>query len=289
MSKLQIDYSIIDHNLIKSILKKRDKFSHKGDYGHGLLIAGSYGMGGSAVLAARAALRSGLGLLSVHIPYNLYEIMQISVPEAMCIIDSSNTIFSDVNCEELNKFNAVAVGPGIGKAPETVLALFNLIKNCSNPMVLDADALNILGVHSELFDSIPRNSILTPHPKEFSRIIGKYVSGQEAIKIQMELSIDKKVIIVLKGANTSISTPDGKLWINSAGNPGMATAGSGDVLSGVILGFLTQGYSPVKAAIAGVYIHSVAGDIAASIKGETSLIASDIVNYLGEAFLSVTK
>jgi len=289
MSKLQIDYSIIDHTIIKSVLKKRDKFSHKGDYGHGLLIAGSYGMGGSAVLAARAALRSGLGLLSVHIPNKLYDILQISVPEAMCITDASDTIFSEANYNELNKYKAVAVGPGIGQAPETGLALAKLIENYDNPMVLDADALNIMAAHSDLFDSIPSNSILTPHPKEFSRIIGKYVSDQEAIKIQMELSIDKKVIIVLKGANTSVSTPDGKLWVNSAGNPGMATAGSGDVLSGILLGLLTQGYNPVQAAIAGVYIHSVAGDIAASIKGETSLIASDIVNYLGEAFISVTK
>lgn len=287
MRQLEICYSNIDHSIIKPLFEKREKFSHKGDYGHGLLIAGSFGMGGSAVLAARAALRSGLGLLTVHIPNKLYDIIQISVPEAMCTIDVSNTIFSGIDWQELDMYKAVAVGPGLGKSPETALAVAKLIESCKYPMVIDADALNIIGAHSQLLDSIPENSILTPHPKEFGRLIGRYVIGQEAIRLQMELSIDKKIIIVLKGANTSVSTPDGKLWINTAGNPGMATAGSGDVLSGVILGLLTQGFDPVNAAIAGVYVHSVAGDIAASKKGETSLIASDIISYLGEAFMCV--
>lgn len=284
------NYNIIERSLITSFIKKRDKFSHKGNYGHGLLVAGSFGMGGAAVLAAKAALRAGLGLLTVHIPKKLYNILQLSIPEAICSIDSSETVFSGVDREQLDRYRAVAVGPGIGKAPETVHALSDLIKDCSSPMILDADALNIISKERGLFKSIPENSILTPHPKEFSRIIGKQiVSREEAIKLQIELSINKKVIVILKGANSSISTPGGELWVNSAGNPGMATAGSGDVLTGIILGFLTQGYSAKQAALAGVYIHSVAGDIAASYKGEISLIASDIVNYLGEGFINITS
>lgn len=289
MNQQYIDFKLLERVYVNSFFKQRDRFSHKGHYGHGLLVAGSYGMGGAAVLAAKAALRSGLGLLSVHIPKKLYNILQISIPEAICSIDSLETHFSGVNGEELNRYKAVAVGPGIGKAPETVLALAKLIKEWEGPMILDADALNIISAHKEFFAWLPENSILTPHPKEFSRIIGKSVSREEAIDLQIELSIKEKLVIVLKGAKTSISTPDGKLWINSTGNPGMATAGSGDVLTGVILGLLTQNYDAKQAALAGVYTHSVAGDIAATKKGETSLIASDIIDYLGEAFQYVMQ
>ncbi|MDD2584553.1 MAG: NAD(P)H-hydrate dehydratase [Bacteroidales bacterium] len=285
-----VNYKLIEKSLIASFVRKRERPSHKGDYGHGLLVAGSFGMAGAAVLAAKAALRAGLGLLTVHVPQKIYNIIQISVPEAICSIDSLETVFSGLNSDELNRYKRVAVGPGIGKAPETVVALAKLIRDCDTPMILDADALNIISVNKELLSSIPENSILTPHLKEFSKIVGKQsVSRKEAIKLQIELSINKKVIIVLKGADSSISTPDGELWVNSAGNPGMATAGSGDVLTGVILGLLTQGYDAKQAALAGVYLHSVAGDIAASNIGETSLIASDIVDYIGEAFLKVTK
>lgn len=298
---LETPFNMVDNSVVKSILKKRKKFSHKGDYGHGLLVAGSFGMGGSAILASRAALRSGLGLLTVHVPGRLYNIMQVSVPEAICTIDESDNIFTscfgndvhnigiDSYGNELVKYKAVAVGPGIGKAPETVAALEEILSKCDKPMVLDADAINIISSHKELLKLVPENSILTPHPKEFARIAGDYSDTRDGAMMQMEFSREHKVTIVLKGANTSISTPGGSLWFNPLGNPGMATAGSGDVLGGVILGLLTQGYDAEQSAIAGVYIHSMAGDLASAQKGEASLVAGDIVDHLGEAFVNVLE
>ncbi|MDP3451694.1 MAG: NAD(P)H-hydrate dehydratase [Bacteroidales bacterium] len=284
MERMETPYNMIDEESIRRILKKRGKYSHKGDYGHGLLVAGSLGMAGSAVLAAIGALRSGLGLITVHVPNRLYDILQISVPEAICTTDPSDTIFTSLFEKDLDKFSAVAVGPGLGKAPETVSALRELVAKCNKPMVIDADAINIISVNREILKDLPTNSVLTPHPKEFSRIAGDSVDSREAVEKQVRFSAQNNVTVVLKGANTSVSTPDGELWFNSTGNPGMATAGSGDVLGGVILGLMSQGYCARDAAIAGVYIHSLAGDIVAAKFGEESLISRDIASHLGEAF-----
>ncbi|NCB19803.1 MAG: NAD(P)H-hydrate dehydratase [Bacteroidia bacterium] len=301
MEELDTPYSMIDQEVVGNILKPRGKFSHKGDYGHGFLVAGSFGMGGAAVLAAKAAMRSGLGLLTVHVPQRLYHIMQVSVPEAICTVDPSDNIFTACHMEsqygyrsdsygnDLKRFRAVAVGPGIGKAPETVEALKALLAGCDKPMVLDADAINIISSHQELLRLVPPGSVLTPHPGEFARIAGEYNDTRDGVVMQMEFSKKHNVIIVLKGANTTVSTPDGKVWFNPAGNPGMATAGSGDVLGGVILGLLTQGYPATDSAIAGVFLHSLAGDLAAAQKGEASLVAGDIVDHLGEAFVRSLK
>jgi NAD(P)H-hydrate epimerase len=293
-------YFMIDSGVVEALLRRRDKYSHKGNYGHGFLIAGSYGMAGSAVLAAKGALRSGLGLLTVHVPRRLYDIMQISVPEAICTLDSSENVFtscfgrgsfgynSDAYGTDLDRYSAVAVGPGIGKAPETVNALSDILAKCDAPMVIDADAINIISSHKDMLGMIPENSVLTPHPKEFARIAGEYSDSRDGAEMQMKFSAENKVTVVLKGAHTSVSTPDGKLWFNSTGNPGMATAGSGDVLGGVILGLMTQGMEPGDAAVAGTYIHGLAGDIATSRIGEASLIAGDIVESLGEAFVKAS-
>ena len=282
IEKTETNFFMLTEELISKGLKPREKFSHKGNFGHSLLIAGSYGMGGSAILAAKGAMRSGAGLLTVHIPKLLYEIIQISVPEAICSVDWSDSIFTGV--ENIDNYNAIAVGPGLGKSPETVDGLRKLLKSNKKPMVIDADALNIIAAEKDLINLIPEGSVITPHPGEFARIAGETENSYEAVMKQLELSVKYKIVVVLKGAHTSVTTPDGEIFFNSTGNAGMATAGSGDVLTGVILALLSQGYSSKIAAVTGVFIHGLAGDIAVETTGENSLMASDIAASLGAAF-----
>jgi NAD(P)H-hydrate epimerase len=264
-------------------LKPRRKFSHKGTYGHALLLAGSYGMMGAAVLASRACLRAGAGLLTAHIPKKGYTVMQIAVPEAIVSLDPSEECFSEL--PGLKPYTAAAVGPGIGTLPAVEKALKVLFLTCRVPLVIDADALNIVAAHKELQEHIPENSILTPHPKEFERLAGQTATGYERLMKQIEFAQAHKIIVVLKGANTSIAMPDGTCFFNSTGNPGMATGGSGDVLTGILLSLLAQGYKPADAALAGVYLHGLAGDFAAMKTGRNALIASDIIKNLGNAFM----
>ena len=254
----------------------------KGNFGHALLIAGSYGKMGAAVLSARAAMRSGLGLLTVHIPKRCYEIIQTSVPAAMASVDASDEWFS--SAPVTTNFVAIGVGPGIGQEKETVKALKDLLEDFSKPIVLDADALNILGANKELQQLIPKGSILTPHPKEFERLVGNWANDFERLQKQIDFSTKTSTIVLLKGANTSISTPEGKVYFNNTGNPGMATGGSGDVLTGLVTGLLAQGYTPEESALLGAWIHGLAGDRAALNKGQETLIASDIIDHLPEAF-----
>lgn len=275
---------LIDDKLIKSIVKNRQKFSHKGSYGHALLIAGSYGKMGAATLASKACLRSGVGLLTTHVPHLGYNIIQISVPEAMASIDRSELMFTEF--PPLDPFNAIGIGPGLGTKPNSVLALKELLQTSDKPMVIDADAINIISANPELLTLLPQNAILTPHPGEFARLVGAFDTHQEQIKQQQLFSEKHNVIIVLKGAHTTISLPDGRLYFNTTGNAGMATGGSGDVLTGAILGFLAQGYSAENATIIGVYLHGVAGNKAANYQSQNGLIASDIIDNLGAAFLN---
>ena len=267
---------------VAPMLKYRNKFSHKGTYGHGLLIAGSYGKMGAAVLAAHAALRSGVGLLHVHIPKAGYAIMQTALPEAMLSIDRYENYFSDI--PELAMFNAVGIGPGLGTMHQSQMALKLLIQQFKLPMVFDADALNILAENKTWLAFLPHYSILTPHPKEFERLAGKWQDDFERLQKQREFAEKFQVIVVLKGAHTSICTPQGDCYFNSTGNPGMATAGSGDVLTGILTSLLAQGYSSVEAAILGVYLHGLAGDLAAKKLGQEAVMAGDIIRYLGKAF-----
>lgn len=263
------------------LLKNRSKFDHKGNFGHGLLIAGSYGKMGAAVLGARAALRTGIGLLTCHIPACGYDILQSSVPEAMVTTDSSEKFITAVDA---GSFTAIGVGPGLGTGTETQGALLKLLENCSRPMVLDADALNILSLNKGWLDLIPPGSILTPHLKEFERLTGKSAESYDRLQRQREFSGKYKCVIVLKGAHTSVSTPEGKVFFNSTGNPGMATGGSGDVLTGILLSLLSQGYAPENAAVLGVFLHGLAGDIAAGESSFEAIIASDIIKCIGKAF-----
>lgn len=276
-----------DEKEIKALLKPRGRHAHKGNFGRALLIAGSRGMAGASVLAARAALRSGVGLLTVHVPVCNNVIVQSSVPEAMTSIDSNECCFSDDI--DVSKYNAVAVGPGLGQGKESEAALLCLIGNCTAPMVVDADALNILSRNKEWLYRLPAGSVLTPHPGEFERLFGKATSRYQAIESVRAVARDCGIVIVLKGAYTTIIAPDGNIYFNSTGNPGMATGGSGDVLTGIILALLAQGYEGVDAARMAVYMHGLAGDLAVSELGETALVAGDIVNYLPKAWLSFEK
>jgi len=273
-------------DMASSFLRPRARFSHKGTYGHALLVAGSYGKMGAAILGAKSCLRSGAGVLTTHIPKCGYQIMQTSVPEAMVSADVEEQVFSGIR--DISKFNAIGIGPGIGISEKTAKGLKLLIQQASIHMVFDADALNILSENKTWLSFLSRGSILTPHPGEFARLAGKSSGGWEAYNMQREFAIKYGVIVVLKGAYTSIAMPGGEVYFNSTGNPGMATAGSGDTLTGIILGLLAQGYSPQQAAILGVYIHGLAGDIAAGEWGENALIAEDITNCLGRAFQQIT-
>lgn len=275
-------YTYLQSSDIYPLLKKRKKFDHKGNYGHGLLISGSSGKMGAVILAAAAALRTGIGLITCHIPAVGNQIVQSALPEAMVQIDKSDSCVSEIGSTDL--FSAVGIGPALGTLPESGKALKNLLLECNKPIVMDADALNILAMHKDDFHLIPAGTVLTPHPKEFERLAGKSNNGYERLLSQIEFSREHNCIVVLKGAHSSVSFPDGKVFFNSSGNPGMATGGSGDVLTGIILSLLSQGYTPENAALAGVFIHGVAGDLAAGESCYESIIASDIINYIGKAF-----
>jgi len=278
-------YNFLTKEFISGKIKRREKFSHKGTYGHALLIAGSYGKMGASVLASQACLRSGVGLLTSHVPRLGYEIIQNSVPEAMISIDPFETVFSEV--PELSPFSAIGIGPGLDKMPETQFALKALLQAKPNKLIIDADALNILSENQDWYGLLPENTILTPHPKEFERLAGPSSNSFQRLQIQLQFSAKYNVIVVCKGANTCITFPDGRVFFNSTGNPGMATGGSGDVLTGIIVGLLAQNYSPEDATLIGVYLHGLAGNLAATEFGEYSLIAGDIISHLGKAFLQL--
>ncbi len=273
--------------IISQLFKTRNKFAHKGNFGHALLISGSYGKMGAALLGAKACLRTGIGLLTVHIPESGYEIMQTGVAEAMVSIDSDEKIFTD--SIEQKTFNAIAVGPGIGQDEKTKFALKQLMCGTSKPMIFDADAINILGADRLLLDYIPNGSILSPHVKEFERLTDKAKNDFHRNDLQREFAIKHQVYVILKGAHTSVACPDGSCYFNTTGNPGMATAGSGDVLTGILLGLAGQGYSSLEICLLGVYLHGLSGDIAAESKSYEAMIAGDIIEYLGNAFRLIEK
>ena len=272
---------------VASLLKQRKRFDHKGVFGHGLLLAGSCGKAGASILASRAALRSGIGLLSCHIPRCAYTALQSAVPEAMVNLDTDEDIISELPSSVA--YSAVGAGPGLGRAAGTGRMLYNLLKQNTHPLVLDADALNILSENKEWLGLIAENSVLTPHPGEFRRLSGSDAEDYDRLMLQIQMAQKLKAVVVLKGAFTSIALPSGKVQFNSSGNPGMATAGSGDVLTGIILSLLAGAYSPEDAAVIAVYVHGLAADIAAETTGQQALIASDIVDNLGRAFCRLNE
>ena len=275
----------IGHSDCKKILRKRNKFSHKGTFGHAYLVCGSKGKMGAAVLSAKACLRSGPGLVTIHIPQSGNTILQTAVPEAMLSLDADEDIFSGL--PDLSAYSSIAIGPGIGQAVGTSRALKLMMQNSTIPLIVDADAINILGENKTWIPFIPKDSIFTPHPKEFERLAGKSSNDFDRNKLQREFSIKHSAYVVLKGAHTAITTPEGNCYFNTTGNPGMATGGSGDVLTGILAGIKAQGYSSLETCLLGVYIHGLAGDIAATEFGQEALIAGDIIKYLGNSFLSL--
>ncbi|MBS2097280.1 NAD(P)H-hydrate dehydratase [Carboxylicivirga linearis] len=276
-------FFLTDHTEISRLSKSRNKFDHKGTFGHALLLAGSYGKMGAAVLASKACLRSGVGLLTTHIPRLGYEIMQSSVPEAMVNIDRSDILISEH--PDLEDYKAIGIGPGIGTKPNTITALFELLQEVgSKALVLDADAINIISKDERSWKLLPENAILTPHPGEFDRLVGKSANASERLQKAVVLAKEKQIVLILKGAYTAVINKDGKCYFNPTGNPGMATAGSGDVLTGIVLSFLAQGYPSIDAARLAVYIHGLAADIFVEDGYVESLIASDIINHLKAAF-----
>lgn len=276
---------LVEKKDIGSLFPQRKKFSHKGTYGHVLIIAGSYGMMGAAVLCTRAAVHSGTGLVTAFIPKCGYNIMQRSVPEAMAVAAKTEKYISGPLPEK--NFTSVAVGPGLGKNAATVRSLKRYLSNIKQPLLLDADALNIISENKSLFKKIPAGTVLTPHPGEFKRLAGKAKNDFENFQLLKSFAKQYNVFVVVKGAYTCIATPDGEAHFNSTGNPGMAKGGSGDALSGIIGALLAKGMPAPEACIAGVYIHGLAGDIAALKFSEESMSASDIINSLPEAFKQI--
>ncbi len=237
---------------------------------------------GAAVLASRACLRTGVGLLTMHIPKGGNTIMQTSCPEAMVNLDQQEDVVSEYN--NLKRYKAVGIGPGIGLSRPTRLLIKVLVETAQFPVLFDADAINILSENKDWLKKLPPNSIITPHPKEFERLVGSFPNNFERNKKQIEFSVKYGVFVVLKGAHTAISCPDGSCYFNMTGNPGMATAGSGDVLTGMIVSLMAQGYEVKDAALIGVFLHGLAGDFAAKQIGEESMLSGDIINYISDAY-----
>lgn len=278
-------YYLFEGTDASAMLKTRPRFSHKGTFGHACLIAGKEGMGGAAIMASKACMRSGAGKLTVHTPAANLIPLQISVPEAILHIERQSAQFTTPF--ETTSFNALAIGPGIGTDEATVRAFSQQLHYHQGPLVLDADALNILGAHPELMNRLPQDAILTPHKKELRGLIGATSSSYEELQLTRQLAQRHHIYVIIKGANSAIVTPEGDVIFNITGNPGMATAGSGDVLSGIILSLLAQDYSSLQASLLATYIHGLAGDIAASDLTQESLIATDLIDYLPKAFKSI--
>lgn len=288
IKEIPTNFFVIDHNNIAPLLLKqlpfsgkRLPFTGKRDYGSALLFAGSTGMMGAAVMSARAVMRSGAGLVTVHSARGGLNILQTAVPEAMFEPDRNEHFITEMKMH--HNHQVVAVGPGIGTQDTTATALQSLLQNCPAPLVLDADALNCIARHPAMLSLLPAKTIITPHIGEFDRMFGEQNSSEDRLKTAIEMSRQYNIVIVLKSHYTAVVRPTGRVYFNSTGNPGMATAGAGDVLTGVIAAFLAQGYLPEYAAAIGTYIHGLAGDLAAEIHGEFGLTASDIVDNLGRA------
>ena len=285
IQKIDAQYNIIEENEIRPLLMDRDRFAPKGNMGNALLIAGSYGMGGAAVLATKACLRAGAGKITVHSPKRNNMILQISVPEAVVHLDQEETIFSEaIDTED---YQALGIGPGLGQSETTAIALIAQLRRTQCPAVVDADALNMLANHRAWLMQLPKGLIFTPHPKEFDRLEGHSADSYERLTKARELAERLQGYVILKGHHSALCCPDGHVTFNSTGNAGMATAGSGDVLTGIITALLARGYQQKEACLIGMYLHGLAGDIATRQLGMESLIASDIIQYLPQAFLKI--
>ncbi|MCH5241833.1 MAG: NAD(P)H-hydrate dehydratase [Muribaculaceae bacterium] len=287
MKDIPVDFMLVEERNVRPLLQKRNKFSGKRDYGSALFFAGSVGMSGAAVLAAKGCLRSGVGLVTVHSAKVSLPIVQTSVPEALFEPDRNEHFITDMSVH--HNHQAIAVGPGLGVNDKTIDALEDLLKNYKHPMVVDADALNCMARRPHLLGLLPGLSVITPHIGEFDRIFGNHSSNEERLKKAIDMAKYYNIIIVLKGHYTATIRPTGRVYFNSTGNPGMATAGAGDVLTGVIASFIAQGIPPEKAATLGVFVHGMAGDLAEEKWGEFGLLASEIADCCALALKNITS
>ena len=286
IQRIESPYDSVETRNVSSLLKSRPPVGHKGTFGHALLIAGKYGMAGAAILAAKSCLRSGVGKVTIHTPHRNNDILQISVPEAILSHDPDASCFT-TPIEDLTPYQSVGLGPGLGTSAATTLAVLEQLQQVQVPLVVDADALNILAAHRHSLHLLPKGSILTPHLGEFMRLGNRSVNHFTALTEAREMAATLGLYIVLKGHHTAICTPEGKTYFNTTGNSGMATAGSGDVLTGILTALLAQGYAPLHACLCGVWLHGLAGDLAAAELSEDALTATDIISYLPQAILKL--
>ena len=269
------------HENIKALIQPRKADAHKGNYGHALLIAGNIGRVGAAVIAARACLRSGVGLLTVSVPQEERIILQIAIPEAMLIM-------RDHICDALNNYSALGMGCGIGTGDNAKKLLINVLSQINVPLLLDADALNIISENKDLLNQLPPKTIITPHPKEFDRLFGLHESPNDRTFTAITKAQEYGIVIVLKGHETLV-TSGGEAFFNTTGNAGLAKGGSGDALTGIITAFLAQGYPAFDAAKMGVYIHGLAADLTLVEQSVESMLITDVIEHLGKAFQQVSK
>ncbi len=283
LEKLRIENFLIDIDLIQSIYKPKSAFSNKGTFGHSLLISGDAGKMGACILAANGYLKSGAGLLTLLVPQNEIPIVQTAIPEAMALGYNMASLL----LPPLDKYAVIAMGPGLGTGDSAKEILNQLLNNPKIALVLDADALNILAINRDWLNCLPEGTIITPHPGEFKRLTGGWANDFEKLQLQKKLATNQKIFVILKGKNTSVACPDGTMWFNPTGNPGMAKGGSGDILTGLLLGLRSSGYSPFDACILGVWLHGHAGDIAALKLTEEAMHATDIINHLSHAWKTI--
>ncbi len=287
IAEAKTNFYLIDRNDVSQFIKPRKHFDHKGSYGYALIVAGSYGKMGAAVLAAKSCLRTGAGLVTVHVPKCGVTILQTAFPEAMVMADEEEQFLTLI--KNPDKYDAIGIGPGIGTHERTANMLKKLIQDYPAPIVFDADAINILAENKTWLSFLAPGCIFTPHPKEFERLVGKADDDFERQQMQIDFSKKYQCYVLLKGHYSALTIPDGNCYFNSTGNAGMATAGAGDVLTGIITSLIAQGYHSKHAGLIGMYLHGLAGDIAASKKGMPSLIASDIIECLPEAYIDLEK
>ena len=288
LQDLEREYKFTGLPLVKKIFRPRNDFSHKGHFGHAMLLGGSYGKIGAMVLAASACIRSGAGLVTVYVPHCGYSILQTSVPEAMTITDQDEKMIIQPP-SELPTAHAVGMGPGMGTEEATQKVVSFIIRRYKKCMVVDADALNCISLQPELIAQLNRNTLLTPHPKEFERLFGACENDFERMQKARNAARKNSIVIILKGHRTLVALPDGSAWFNSTGNSGMAKGGSGDALTGILTALVAQGYPPDEAALLGVYLHGLAGDRAAAQYSREAMTASDLISCLSQVFLELNS
>lgn len=279
--EMQISQFLSDREWISPLLNDRPAFSHKGTFGHGLIIAGGLGKMGAAVLSANSYLRSGAGLLTMMVPKNREQVIFTAAPEAMVETYEEGFYFTD---NASDKYSVIGVGPGLGTGPLVKSLIESILRRDPPKLVFDADAINVIASDRSLVEMLPGDTILTPHPGEFRRLCGNWENDFEKLTLQKNFAARYKVYLVLKGKNTSIATPDGKIFFNSTGNPGMAKGGSGDVLTGLITGLRARGYNALHSCLIGTYLHGLAGDVAADQFTEEGMNAGDIIRCLPNAW-----